>query len=331
MIEPNRRLDTPYRSRRVLVVIITVTTLVLLGLSAPLRAEAGTDAEPAPMTVRGTVQTFPSGPLEDAEVPVLLGPDPLPAVAADEARLEDDDLVLGVVVGDVAKAYPIRQLGRFEVVDDRLGDRPVAVTWCPLTASGRVFSRRVGERELRFDFVRGLIHDNLLISDRETRSVWSQLGGEATDGPLAGSALEPVPALQTTWAFWKARHPETVVLQGAGEAGPYRYFESAELRMPPLGGPEHDPVSMGLGLMVWGQPVFFPLRELAKAPDPFVIGSGSTAIHVRYHDGGMTAWAEQPDGTLLPGVLAYERGWMAFHPNSRVFEASASCATEGGP
>jgi hypothetical protein len=40
-----------------------------------------------------------------------------------------------------------------------------------------VYARRVGDRELTFDFAEGLIKDNLLIVDRETRSVWPQLHG----------------------------------------------------------------------------------------------------------------------------------------------------------
>tara|TARA_R110000850_G_scaffold125764_1_gene244429 strand:- start:343 stop:591 length:249 start_codon:yes stop_codon:yes gene_type:complete len=43
----------------------------------------------------------------------------------------DDELVLGVVVGDEARAYPINQLTNptREIINDTLGDRSIAATW----------------------------------------------------------------------------------------------------------------------------------------------------------------------------------------------------------
>ncbi len=35
-------------------------------------------------------------------------------------------------------------------------------------------------------------------------------------------------------------------------------------------------------------------------------------------------WAENSQGELLPGVLAYESGWLAFHPNSSVYSFSTA-------
>lgn len=72
-----------------------------------------------------------------------------------------------------------------------------------------MYARRTGDRELTFDFAEGLIKDNLLIVDRETSSVWSQLHGRAVIGPMEGTPLQMIPAIQATWGFWRARHPET--------------------------------------------------------------------------------------------------------------------------
>ena len=43
--------------------------------------------------------------------------------------LNKDDLVLGVTDGKVAKAYPAAILAQHGVVQDRLADGPIAVTW----------------------------------------------------------------------------------------------------------------------------------------------------------------------------------------------------------
>lgn len=66
------------------------------------------------------------GPPKDG-IPAILAPRFLPAAKAD--FLADQDQVIGVIEGLVAKAYPLRILNWHEVVNDRLGERPVAVTY----------------------------------------------------------------------------------------------------------------------------------------------------------------------------------------------------------
>lgn len=48
---------------------------------------------------------------------------------AAEAPLKDDELVLGVAVGEEAKAYPVTILNFREMVNDELAGIPTLVTW----------------------------------------------------------------------------------------------------------------------------------------------------------------------------------------------------------
>ena len=50
-------------------------------------------------------------------------------VTAGEAEIADDAWVLGVVIGNQAKAYSLNLLNLHEVVNDRFGDLPVAAVW----------------------------------------------------------------------------------------------------------------------------------------------------------------------------------------------------------
>ena len=56
-----------------------------------------------------------------------------PVVSATQAdrKLMGEELVLGVVIGDAARAYPINMLKgpRREIINDTLGDLPIAATW----------------------------------------------------------------------------------------------------------------------------------------------------------------------------------------------------------
>jgi hypothetical protein len=52
-----------------------------------------------------------------------------PAVTAEAAGLDDDELVLGVLIEGEAMAYPIRYLALYEVINDRIAGTPLTPTW----------------------------------------------------------------------------------------------------------------------------------------------------------------------------------------------------------
>lgn len=66
------------------------------------------------------------GPPKDG-IPAILEP---VFVAADKAAyLDPDDQVIGVVIGNQARAYPIKILNWHEAVNDTVGDQPLVVTF----------------------------------------------------------------------------------------------------------------------------------------------------------------------------------------------------------
>lgn len=73
-----------------------------------------------------------------------------------------------------------------------------------------VYARTIEGETLNFG-VSGLDNGTLVLYDGESQSRWSQLMGEATDGAKKGQRLEKLPSTMTTWASWRARHPETTV------------------------------------------------------------------------------------------------------------------------
>lgn len=56
---------------------------------------------------------------------------PIATAAEADANLQGSELVLGIVVGDQARAYPINMLTgpQREIINDTLGDVPIAATW----------------------------------------------------------------------------------------------------------------------------------------------------------------------------------------------------------
>lgn len=50
-------------------------------------------------------------------------------VPASEARYDPETLVIGVALGDEARAYPVNELNRREMVNDWMHGTPILVTW----------------------------------------------------------------------------------------------------------------------------------------------------------------------------------------------------------
>jgi len=88
-----------------------------------------------------------------------------------------------------------------------------------------VYSREVGDEVLEFGVSGKLIMNVLVMYDRQTNSLWSQLLGKAVRGPFEGTELDYLPAWQTTWSDWKMRHPDTQALV-KGYSGDYDPYNS---------------------------------------------------------------------------------------------------------
>lgn len=81
-----------------------------------------------------------------------------------------------------------------------------------------MYARTVGARTLTFGVSGMLYRDALVMFDRETGSLWSQIDGRAVQGPLLGQELQPMAAVHATWKEWKALYPDSLVLKKRGEA-----------------------------------------------------------------------------------------------------------------
>ena len=57
-----------------------------------------------------------------------------------------------------------------------------------------------------------LWRDSLVMYDRTSFSLWSQVQGRAVAGSREGARLNELPSIVTTWAAWKELHPDSLVL-----------------------------------------------------------------------------------------------------------------------
>ena len=143
--------------------------------------------------------------------PPMEAPTVLPAARATHMR--DDDVVLGVVAGGQARAYPWWVAKNFHVVNDTLGGLPVAVAFCEQCTGAAAFRRELDGRRLSLEAA-GVYNGTIILRDRETRTLWAPFSGKGLEGRLTGRTLERLPLAMMRWAEWKARHPGTDVVWG---------------------------------------------------------------------------------------------------------------------
>ena len=164
-------------------------------------------------------EIFSGGPPKDG-IPSIDAPK---FVAIAEAEgLADTEPVVGLAIGDDARAYPIRILIWHEIVNDVVGGVPVAVTFCPLCNAAVVFDRRLDGQVLEFGTTGKLRYSDLVMYDRQSESWWQQFTGEAIVGSMQGKKLTFVPSRLESFASFKKRAPAGKV-QVPSTAGMRRY------------------------------------------------------------------------------------------------------------
>ena len=129
--------------------------------------------------------------------------------------LKDRDVILGVVVGGEARAFPLAKVRGPNPVEDRVAGIPVVLVTGPDGESVRIF--RSQWNGLDIELYRAAQNDGqsngqspewrLLDSQGNT---WN-FAGCATSGPAAGQCLEKINYLKDYWFDWKNYNPRTTV------------------------------------------------------------------------------------------------------------------------
>lgn len=173
----------------------------------------------------------------------------------------------------VAKAYPLQILIWHEIVNDIVGEEPIAVTFCPLCNSAVAFHRQLDGQVLDFGTTGRLRHSDLVMWDRQTESWWQQLSGEAIIGTLAGKRLTAIPASIVSYAAFKQTFPDGVVLSQATGfqrdygRNPYLGYDAIDSTPFLLSGapdPRLPPMERVVALTLEGRDKAYPYRVLAE-------------------------------------------------------------------
>ncbi len=271
-----------------------------------------------------TGEILHGGPARDG-IPSLDRPVFVPAAAA--SFLHEDDRVLGVDLEGVQRAYPIRILNYHEIVNDSVADTPLVITYCPLCGSGMAFLSTFANKTLEFGVSGLLYNSDVLLYDRDSQSLWSQLLGKAVTGKMKGTRLTQVPLSNTSWREWRSRHPGTEVLstdtgfRANYQANPYpNYSKSGRLYFPVANEDRrYARKAMVMGVEIDGQFKAYPFEELKNGPEKLTDRFHNRILEIQFDGRNQTAKILDREGNEIPTVTAFWFAWYAFHPDTEVY------------
>ena len=241
--------------------------------------------------------------------------------------LSDDDLVMGFVAGGIARAYPSRIMARHEIVNDQLGDLNYVITFCPLCGSGLAFDRKQGDTILSFG-VSGLLHgSDLIMYDRQSRSLWQQITAKAFAGPRRGETLRVLPLRMIEWRRWREQHPDTQVLLPEIDSGidyiddVYANYRSDErIRFGGKNDPRLHPKRVVHGIAGDRGSLAVDASWLQQQ-GRVSARLGDLEITISMDADGLVTAEDKQSGASLPVVRLFWFAWYTFHPDTVLLTA----------
>lgn len=191
------------------------------------------------------------------------------------------------------------------------------------------FLASIGGKTLDFG-VSGLLYNNdVLLYDRQTQSLWSQIMRTAISGPWKGQRLTDLPLENTSWADWKQRYPETLVLtQDTGFSRDYQnslysaYLTSEQVMFPMKFRTQgFHPKEEVIGVEINERFKAYPFAELAKTNGEILDNFAGKPVIVRFNDEHRSGTIHDIAGNTLPSVIAFWFAWFGFHPDTEIFHA----------
>lgn len=170
----------------------------------------------------------------------------------------------------------------------------------------------------------------LVMYDRQTNSLWSQLMQQAITGSLTGTRLRMMPGEHTSWSDWKARHPNTLVLSpDTGFRRDYGYSayedywasgQAPRFRRSAKRDERFRPMERVVGVQIGDAKKAYPFVELKKtATVEDVVGGQRIRLH--YNPKAESAHVTTAGGEVVPSITTFWFAWTDFYPDTEVYRA----------
>lgn len=195
--------------------------LLLLSISVLYFSCSSSDA---PLDTREINTALPDeNPLEKISFSIpeadVLGPySPFPLVtnssfaSVDDVGYPDNHLTALISLGpDELRAYPNAFIGLYEVINNEFEDKKYALTHCPLTGSTVCWDREIDGETMTIKASGYLFHDNIMPTDVESGSIWSQMLMRGVSGKHDFKSHGTYNVVETDWKTVKTQFPDAKI------------------------------------------------------------------------------------------------------------------------
>lgn len=285
------------------------------------------------MTTAGVKHSVPldeivgGGPPKDG-IPSIDNPKFISVAEAD--FLDDTDPGVAVSINGIDKFYPFQILVWHEIVNDNFNGKRVLVTYCPLCLTSIVFDPVVQGERVEFGTSGKLWESNLVMYDRKTDSLWSQILGEAIVGEMTGAKLTILPSDRMQFGQWKKQFPKGEVLSkdtgalrtyGVDPYGDYytsdNIFFTVSTNDNRLAKKDYV-----LGIIIDGKAKAYYTEAVKNAGEVRDEFAGNVIIAKYDADLDVVRIFKQVDGELerINPIGGFWFSWVAAHPNTELFK-----------
>ncbi len=245
--------------------------------------------------------------------------------------LNDSEPGIALDIDGAVRFYPFQILVWHEIVNDTINGQRVLVTYCPLCLSGIVFDPNVQGERVEFGTSGKLWNSNLVMYDRKTDSLWSQILGEAIVGEMTGTQLKVLPSDMIRFGEFKKQYPGgTVLSRNTGATrfygqDPYGDYYTTEGTYFPVGKKDDrlGDKDFILGIVVNGKAkAYLPdaVKKAGEVTDQF----GGKTIVARYEKeiDAVRLFEKKADGTVerINPFGAFWFSWVAAHPDTELLK-----------
>jgi len=193
--------------------------------------------------------------------------------------------------------------------------------------------------------VSGLLYNSdMLLYDRKTESLWSQIPGQAISGERKGESLEMLALQNTSWQHWLQQPPNTWVLsRDTGfsrdySKSPYGNYATNEALYFPVSAisRRYHPKEKVTGIELNGIYKAYPFSELTKsselaksrrdinplqASEVIIVKDkiAEESIEIHFNQQHQSATIRSSSGKTIATLTSYWFAWYAFHPQTRIY------------
>jgi hypothetical protein len=245
-------------------------------------------------------------------------------------EVPDDTPGIAIELNGENRFYPFNILVWHEIVNDTIGGQRMLVTYCPLCFTGIVFDPMVNGERVEFGTSGKLWNSNLVMYDRQTDSLWSQVLGEAIVGEKTGTKLELIPSDLMKYAEWKKLNPNgTVLSQDTGisrdyERDPYGDYYTTPGTFFPVNNTDDrlEDKAFVLGIEINGQTkAYVPeaVKQAGRIEEEFA-GTTVVAEHDSERD-VVRIYEKLSDGTeqRIDPFPGFWFSWVSVHPETELY------------